>query len=70
MAQSYSVQAVLSAVDNGFTSTFNAAANTATSMREKVQTNLKGIGNSMSVAGAAATAMGVAGLKSFGQFQQ
>ena len=70
MAQSYSVQAVLSAVDNGFTSTFNAAANTAMSMREKVQTSLKGIGNSMSVAGAATTAMGVAGLKSFGQFQQ
>ena len=70
MAQSYSVQAVLSAIDNGFTSTFNAAANTAMSMREKVQTSLKGIGNSMSVAGAATTAMGVAGLKSFGQFQQ
>lgn len=70
MAQSYRVQAVLSAIDNGFTSTFNAAANTAMSMREKVQTSLKGVGNAMSVAGAASTAMGVAGLKSFGQFQQ
>ena len=70
MAQSYSVQAVLSAVDNGFTSTFNAAANTAMSMGEKVSSNLKTIGNVTSAVGAATTAMGVAGLKSFGQFQQ
>lgn len=70
MAQSYSVQAVLSAVDNGFTSTFNTAANTAMSTAEKVQTNLKNIGNAMSVAGAASAAMGYHGLKSFGQFQQ
>lgn len=70
MAQSYSVQAVLSAIDNGFTSTFNTAANTAMSMSEKVQTNLKNIGNAMSVAGAASAAMGYHGLKSFGQFQQ
>ena len=70
MAQSYSVQAVLSAVDNGFTSTFNAATNTAMSMGEKVSSNLKTIGNVTSAVGAATTAMGVAGLKSFGQFQQ
>lgn len=70
MAQSYSVQAVLSAVDNGFTATFNAAANTAMSMGEKVSSSLKGVGNAMTVAGAASTAMGVAGLKSFGKFQQ
>lgn len=70
MAQSYSVQAVLSAVDNGFTSTFNAATNTAMSMGEKVSSSLKTIGNVTSVVGAATTAMGVAGLKSFGQFQQ
>lgn len=70
MAQSYSVQAVLSAVDNGFTSTFNNATNTAMSMAEKVQANLKSIGNAMSVAGAASAVMGYRGLKSFGQFQQ
>lgn len=70
MAQSYSVQAVLSAVDNGFTSTFNAATNTAMSMGEKVSSNLKTIGNVTSAVGAATTAMGVAGLKSFGKFQQ
>ena len=70
MAQSYSVQAVLSAVDNGFTSTFNNATNTAMSMGEKVSSSLKTIGNVTSVVGAATTAMGVAGLKSFGQFQQ
>ena len=70
MAQSYSVQAVLSAVDNGFTSTFNAATNTAMSMGEKVSSNLKTIGNVTSAVGAASTAMGVAGLKSFGKFQQ
>ena len=70
MAQSYSVQAVLSAVDNGFTSTFNTATNTAMSMGEKVSSSLKTIGNVTSVVGAATTAMGVAGLKSFGQFQQ
>lgn len=70
MSQSYSVQAVLSAVDNGFTSTFNNATNTAMSMAEKVQANLKSIGNAMSVAGAASAVMGYRGLKSFGQFQQ
>ena len=70
MAQSYSVQAVLSAVDNGFTSTFNTATNTAMSMGEKVSSSLKTIGNVTSIVGAATTAMGVAGLKSFGQFQQ
>ena len=70
MAQSYSVQAVLSAVDNGFTSTFNNATNTAMSMGEKVSSSLKTIGNVTSIVGAATTAMGVAGLKSFGQFQQ
>lgn len=70
MAQSYSVQAVLSAVDNGFTSVFNNATNTAMSMGDKVRSNLKSVGNAMTVAGAASTAMGVAGLKSFGQFQQ
>ena len=70
MSQSYSVQAILSAVDNGFTSTLNTAANTAMSMGEKVNASLKTVGNAMSLAGAATTAMGVAGLKSFGQFQQ
>lgn len=70
MAQSYSVQAVLSAVDNGFTSTFNTATDTAMSMGEKVSSSLKTIGNVTSIVGAATTAMGVAGLKSFGQFQQ
>ncbi|WP_323074702.1 phage tail tape measure protein [Limosilactobacillus reuteri] len=70
MAQSYSVQAVLSAVDNGFTSTFNTATNTAMSMGEKVSSSLKTIGNVTSIVGAATTAMGVAGLKSFGQFQK
>ena len=70
MAQSYSIKAVLSAVDNGFTSTFNNATNTAMSMGEKVSSSLKTIGNVTSIVGAATTAMGVAGLKSFGQFQQ
>lgn len=70
MSQSYSVQAILSAVDNGFTSTLNTAANTAMSMGEKVNASLKTVGNAISLAGAATTAMGVAGLKSFGQFQQ
>ena len=51
MAQSYSVQAVLSAVDIGFTSTFNAATYTAMSMGEKVSSNLKTIGNVTSAVG-------------------
>lgn len=70
MADSYSVQAVLSAIDNGFTSTFNAAANNAMSAGEKIKSSLSGIGNAMSIAGAATTAMGISGLKNFGKFQQ
>ena len=70
MADSYSVKAVLSAIDNGFTSTFNAAANNAMSAGEKIKSSLSGIGNAMSIAGAATTAMGISGLKNFGKFQQ
>lgn len=70
MADSYSVKAILSAVDDGFTSTFNAASNTAMSAGEKIQSSLGSIGNAMTIAGGAATAMGVAGLKHFGEFQQ
>ena len=70
MAQSFNVKAVLQAVDDGFTSVFNTASDTASSAGEKIEKSLSGVGKALTVAGAATTAVGVAGLKSFGKFQQ
>lgn len=68
--ESYSVQAVLSAVDKGFSSTFKEAADSANSLQDKVSKSMSAVGKSMAVAGAAITALGVSSLKSFGSFQQ
>lgn len=68
--ESYSVQAVLSAVDKGFSSAFKEAADSANSLQDKVSKSMSAVGKSMAVAGAAITALGVSSLKSFDSFQQ
>ena len=70
MAQSYSVTAVLSAVDRGFSSTMDKAATATKSLSTTVQEKMGGIGKAVTVAGAATTAMGVSALKSYGSFKQ
>lgn len=69
MAESYSVEAVLSAVDSRFSSTFAKAAKTVDSVTSQVGNSLEKIGKVSTVAGAVVTAMGVKSLKSFGDFQ-
>lgn len=70
MAQSYSVTAVLSAVDRGFSSTMDKAATATKSLSTTVQEKMSGIGKSVTIAGAATTAMGVSALKGYGTFEQ
>lgn len=70
MGDEYSIKAILSAVDQGFTSGLDAAAAKAKSFGEATQSSMKGIGVGMTAAGGAITAMGVKSLKSFGDFQQ
>lgn len=70
MAQSYSVTAVLSAVDRGFSSTMDKAATATKSLGTIVQEKMGGIGKAVTVAGAATTAMGVSALKGYGTFEQ
>ncbi len=70
MAQSYSVTAVLSAVDRGFSSTMDKAATATKSLGTTVQEKMSGIGKAVTIAGAATTAMGVSALKGYGTFEQ
>lgn len=70
MAQSYSVTAVLSAVDRGFSSTMDKAATATKSLGTTVQEKMSGIGKAVTIAGAATTAMGVSALKGYGSFKQ
>ena len=67
--ESFSIVAVLSAIDKGFTSGLDAAAAKAKSFSEGSKLSMEGIGTGMTVAGAAISAMGVTSLKSFGQFE-
>lgn len=67
--ESFSIVAVLSAIDQGFTSGLDAAAAKAKSFSEGSKLSMEGIGTGMTVAGAAISAMGVTSLKSFGQFE-
>lgn len=66
--ESFSIVAVLSAIDKGFTSGLDAAAK-AKSFSDGSKLSMEGIGTGMTVAGAAISAMGVKSLKSFGQFE-
>lgn len=70
MAQSFSVKAILEAIDTTFSSTIENADKTVQNFSSNANKKLSSVGKAMMVAGAATTAMGVAGLKSFGQFQQ
>ena len=67
--EQFSIVAILSAIDQGFTSGLDAAAAKAKSFSEGSKLSMEGIGTGMTVAGAAISAMGVTSLKSFGQFE-
>lgn len=67
--ESFSIVAVLSAIDQGFTAGLDAAAAKAESFSNGAKLSMESIGTGMTVAGAAVTAMGVTSLKSFGQFE-
>lgn len=69
MAESYSVTAMLSAVDKNFSSVMQNAANQTASFSEKVKATTSGVGKSMLAVGGATTALGVSSIKSFGNFQ-
>ena len=68
-SEQFSIVAVLSAIDKGFTSGLDAAAAKAKSFSDGSKLSMEGIGTGMTVAGAAISAMGVKSLKSFGQFE-
>lgn len=70
MADSYSVRAILSAVDQSFSSTLARAGQATQSFGKMVDSRMNGVGKAMTVAGAATTAMGTKALKGFGDFQQ
>lgn len=67
--EQFSIVAILSAIDKGFTSGLDAAAAKAKSFSDGSKLSMEGIGTGMTVAGAAISAMGVKSLKSFGQFE-
>jgi TP901 family phage tail tape measure protein len=68
-SESFSIVAILSAIDQGFTSGLDAAAAKAKSFSEGSKISMEDIGTGMTVAGAAVTAMGVKSLDSFGKFE-
>ena len=67
--ESFSIVAVLSAIDQGFTAGLDAAAAKAKSFSEGSKISMEDIGTGMTVAGAAVTAIGVKSLDSFGKFE-
>lgn len=70
MAESYSVQAILSAVDQSFSSTLARAGQATQNFGNSVNQKMQEVGKAMTVAGVATTAMGTKALKGFGDFQQ
>lgn len=69
MTESYSVRAILSAVDSSFSSTLARAGQATQNFGSAVNQKMSGVGKAMTVAGAATTAMGVKAVKGFGNFQ-
>lgn len=69
MTESYSVRAILSAVDSSFSSTLARAGQATQNFGSAVNQKMQGVGKVMTVAGAATTAMGVKAVKGFGDFQ-
>ena len=66
--ESYSVEAVLKAVDSGFSSTFKNASDTAQNTSKKVSSALSSVGKGTMAAGALITAFGAKSLQSYGEF--
>lgn len=69
MGESYSVKAILSAVDISFSSTIARAGQATESFGQSVNKHMQGVGTAMIAAGTATTAMGVKAVKGFGSFQ-
>lgn len=69
MAEGYSVEAVLSAVDKSFTSGFKNAINSVENFQSRVNSSMSAVGKTLTIAGTAITAIGVKSLASFGKFQ-
>lgn len=69
MTESYSVRAILSAVDSSFSSTLARAGQATQNFGSAVNQKMSGVGKAMTVAGAVTTAMGVKAVKGFGNFQ-
>lgn len=69
MGESYSVKAILSAVDTSFSSTIARAGQATESFGQAVNKHMQGVGNAMIAAGGATTVMGVKAVKGFGSFQ-
>lgn len=65
----YTVKAIITAVDKGFTETLSNSLSAVKKFGSQVQKDLEVTGKAMTVAGAATTAMGVKSLKSFGDFE-
>ena len=67
--ESYSVQAVLSAVDKGFSGAFKQAANATQTLEKRAGGSLTAVGKTSTVVGAAIGAMAGKAVKSYGDFQ-
>ncbi|EFA25785.1 phage tail tape measure protein, TP901 family [Pediococcus acidilactici 7_4] len=70
MGETYSVTAVLSAIDKNFSSVMQKAASQTASFSDKVKSTMTGVGTAMGITGTAITAMGVKSVESFGKFEQ
>lgn len=67
--ESYSVQAVLSAVDKGFSGAFKQAADATQTLEKRAGGSLTAVGKTSTVVGAAIGAMAGKAIKSYGDFQ-
>lgn len=67
--ESYSVQAVLSAVDKGFSSAFKQAADSTQTLEKRAGSSLMAVGKTSTVVGTAIGAMAGKAIKSYGDFQ-
>ncbi|KJY56673.1 phage tail tape measure protein [Lactobacillus melliventris] len=65
----YTVKAIITAVDKGFTSTLDKSLDAVKKFGSQVQKNLEATGKAMTIVGGATTAMGIKSLKSFGDFE-
>lgn len=66
---SYTIQAVLSLVDKGFSNGFKKAISAAGEFNTKLREHTSNAGTAMQVAGGAISAFGIGAVKSFGSFQ-